>query len=422
MNLAYGSSVLPFQPESDVTWQMLPAEEPGAAFMPDPVILDRAMEALLRQLDNQGVSRGDQLLLVIPDHTRRCRLETILPRLLPRLESELSLKIRLLVANGSHVLQPEALVREVVGEEVFESYTVRQHDARDESWMHSLGETTAGTPVAINRMALEADWIVTIGGILYHYFAGFGGGPKMLLPGIAALETIRINHRRTIDPATGQFHAGCREGNIETNPVYHDLAEVVRFFPRALSLQLVLSPSGEIAAAAAGPILSVQNELLPMVRRFYGVPVRDPADIVIASAGGYPADVNLIQAHKSIHHAFQALKPGGTLIVLAECREGIGSAAFLGYFTGASSREMGRELLRNYLINGHTAMTLKSKSEQARIILVSELDGATVRRTGMIPAASLDEAWALAKVGLPAAAAGYIMPKASKYLPLHDPS
>lgn len=420
MNLAFGNSTVSFQPGAGVAWQLLPELETGTAVRPDPDPVGPAIDALIRQLDDQGARRGEHLLLVIPDHTRRCRLETILPRLLPRLESDLSLKIRLVVANGSHVLQPDALVREVVGDEVWETYAVSQHDSRDEARLEYLGATSAGTPVAINRLAVETDWIVTIGGILFHYFAGFGGGPKMLLPGIAALETIRINHRRTIDPETGQFHAGCREGHLETNPVYQDLAEVVRFFPRALSLQLVIAPDGRIAAAQSGPILPVQQELLPLVRHYYGVPISQRADVVIASAGGYPADVNLIQAHKSIHHGFQALKPGGTLIVLAECREGIGSASFLDYFSGGSSQEMGQELLRHYLINGHTALAVKSKSEQARIILVSELDGATVRRTGMIPAATLDEAWALAQPELPAAATGYIMPRAAKYLPLHD--
>ncbi len=418
MLLKYGSRTISFQPDPSVAWQLLPEVEPGGAEAGNTASIRLAIHELLRQMAEQGAGAGENLLVVVPDHTRRCRLEQILPLLLPALEERFSPQIRLLVANGSHVLQPDELVCEVVGADVFARYPVVQHDAHYEAGLVSLGTTSTGTPVAINQMALEADRIITIGGILYHYFAGFGGGPKMLLPGIAGLETIRINHRRTLDPATGQFHAECREGNIETNPVFLDLAEIVRFLPQALSLQLVLSPRGEIVEAAAGPILPIQKRLIPAVRLHYGLPIVGRADVVIASAGGHPADVNLIQAHKSIHHAFQALKPGGALILLAECREGIGSSSFMGYFTGRSAGEMGAELLRNYLINGHTALALRSKTEQARIILVSELDAGLVCSTGMSPAGSIAEAWDLARPHLPDRAKGYIMPAAAKYLPL----
>ncbi|HNW58367.1 MAG TPA: nickel-dependent lactate racemase [bacterium] len=422
MQLAYGSQLLSFHPDSGIHWRVFPEWEPDESAPPPSGWIEPAIAELIRQLTSLGASRGDNLLLVVPDHTRRCRLDEILPRLLPELEDALSLRIRILVANGSHVLQPEARMREVIGAEVYEAYPVVQHDCREEKRLEFLGTTTRGTPVTINRMALETDWVVTIGGILYHYFAGFGGGPKMLLPGIAGEETIRRNHRLTLDPGSGQFHPDCREGEIERNPVYLDLAEVCTFFPHALSLQLVLSPSGRLAAAAAGTILATQRRLLPEVRRFYSVPIPGHADLVIASAGGYPGDVNLIQSHKSIHHAFQALKPGGTLVVLAECSEGIGSAAFMSYFTGASAAEMGGELLRSYRINGHTALAMKSKTEAARVILVSALAPDQVRRTGMIPAASLEQAWELARPDLLEGATGYILPQASKYLPLALPA
>lgn len=418
MQLLYGSRTIPFEPEAGIAWKVLPAAAPVEEVPPAGDVIGTAIADLVHQLEALGASRGDTLLLVVPDHTRRCRLDELLPRLLPELEDALSLRTRILVANGSHVLQPEALVREVIGGEVYDAYPVTQHDGREEKRLEFLGSTSRGTPVLVNRMALEVDWVVTIGGILYHYFAGFGGGPKMLLPGIAGLESIRSNHRFTLDPATGQFHPDCREGEIDRNPVYLDLAEVCTFFPHALSLQLVLTPAGQIAAAAAGPILPTQRQLLPSVRRLYSIPLTARADVVLASAGGYPGDVNLIQSHKSIHHAFQALKPGGTLIVLAECREGIGSSSFMGYFTGVSAAEMGQELLRTYLINGHTALALKSKTEAARIILVSALAPEVVKRTGMIPAQSLAEAWALARMELPARAEGYIMPKAGQFLPL----
>ena len=418
MRLFYGNSTIDFQPDAHIDWHVLPKPDQAEDLTVSGDSLQRAIADLIRQLEVSGACKGDTVLLVVPDHTRRCRIDEILALLLPELDEALSLRIRILIANGSHALQPEDAVRELIGGEVYDCYPVTQHDCCDEQRMEFLGATTAGTPISINRAAMEADWIITIGGILFHYFAGYGGGAKMLLPGIAGRETIRINHRRTLDPATGQFHPDCRDGNIATNPVYSDLVEICAFFPRALSLQVVLTPLGEIAAAAAGPILPVQRDLLPLVRRFYSIPLSERADIVIASAGGYPGDVNLIQSHKSIHHAYQAVKPGATLIVLAECREGIGSATFMEYFTGASAAEMGDLLLRHYLINGHTALALKTKTEGAQIILVSALAPELVRRTGMIPAASFAEAWRIASSSLPAKGLGYILPHAARYLPV----
>ena len=141
-------------------------------------------------------------------------------------------------------------------------------------------------------------------------------------------------------------------------------------------------------------------------------------DVVVASAGGFPADVNLIQSHKSIHHAYQAVKENGWLIVMAECAEGIGSKTFLPYFDYGSSRNIGQRLLEDYQINGHTALALKTKVEQANIVFVSNLDPQMVEKIGMIPAKNLTEAWEIAKKHLNAEALGYILPTASAHVPV----
>lgn len=420
MLLKYGTDHVSFTPDTEVAWTVLPQHEPGDFAVPGIELIDKAVADLVMQLRDQDVASGSRFLLVVPDHTRRCRLAEILGALLPALVKHLNPAIKIIVANGSHVLQPEAIVRDLVGESVYDHFPVIQHDAKDDAQLIELGVTSFGTPVRLNKLVIESDWIITIGGILYHYFAGFGGGPKMLLPGIAGLETIRSNHQRTLDPRTGMYHQDCEVGNITTNPVFIDLAQVVEFVPRVLSLQVVLSPRGEIVEAEAGPLLAVHKRLCERVRQLYGVPVQKKADVVVVSAGGYPADVNLIQSHKSIHHAFQILKPGGILIALAECREGIGSSYFMRYFNGANSAQMGARLLSDYQINGHTALALRIKTESARVILVSELENREVEQTGMHPAASFAEAWKMAKNHLPASAIGYIMPNGSKYVPINQ--
>jgi len=416
MKFKYGKTTIAFIPPQQVAWQVLTKSANGPK-VDESQIVQNAVASLMTQLDERHISRESKILFIIPDHTRRCRLEVILPILAPELESRFSAHVEMLVANGNHVLQPDSVLRDLVGDDIWHNYPIHQHNAKDEAALSFFGETSMGTPVWLNRMVGEADFIITVGGVLYHYFAGFGGGPKMLLPGVAGYETIRTNHRRTIDETTGQFHSQCFEGNIKTNPVFLDLKEVVKFVTNVLSLQIVLSIDGKIVDAMAGEILPVHQQVCEKVKDIYSIPIKDKADVVVASAGGFPADVNLIQSHKSIHHAFQAVKESGWMIVLAECAEGIGSETFLPYFDEPTSSHIAQRLFQDYQINGHTALTLKSKAERANIVLVSNLQPELVEKIGMIPAPSLDAAWRMIEPRLQGTFHGYLMPSASIFVP-----
>ena len=361
MQLKYGKAAMDFEPPANINWQILRKDLPFS-LQPEAQIIEQAVLNLIQQLGDAGVRKNAKLLLVVPDHTRRCRLEFILPILTTSLEERFAATLQILIANGSHVLQPEETIRNLVGDAIFKKYAVVQHDALVQASLVHLCHSSNGTPFCLNRQIKEVDFIITIGGILYHYFAGFGGGAKMLFPGIAGYESIRANHRRTVYAVSGLFHSHCHEGNITTNPVYRDLAEVVQFVPNLLSLQLALSPEGKIVFAAVGEVLSTHKQVCKKVEDIYSIPLAEKADVVIASAGGFPADVNLIQSHKSIHHAYQAVKENGWLIVMAECAEGIGSKTFLPYFDYGSSRTIGQRLLEDYQINCHTALALKTKA------------------------------------------------------------
>jgi len=396
MRLKYGKTTVDFEPPAYIDWHILQKDLPFSP-PPETQIIEQAVLDLTQQFEAAGVRRNAKLLLVVPDHTRRCRLELILPLLTKSLKERFAASLQILIANGSHVLQPEETIRNLVGDAIFKKYSVAQHDALDRDSLIHLGDSSNGTPFRLNRKIKEVDFVITIGGILYHYFAGFGGGAKMLFPGIAGYESIRANHRRTIDATSGQFHPFCYEGNITTNPVYLDLLEVMPFVSNVLSLQLALSPQGKIVFAAVGEVLPTHKLVCKKVEEIYSIPLAEKVDVVVASAGGFPADVNLIQSHKSIHHAYQAVKENGWLIVMAECAEGIGSKTFLPYFDYGSSQNIGQRLLEEYQINGHTALALKTKVEKANIVFVSNLDPQMVEKIGMIPAKNLAEAWELTK-------------------------
>ncbi|MBN1543061.1 nickel-dependent lactate racemase [candidate division KSB1 bacterium] len=414
VELKYGRKVVSLNPPSFIRW--LPLEKT----IDEPPVSERALltdaaDTLISQLKELPLRRGARLLLVVPDHTRKCRLSDILPILLQRLEESFQPLVEILIANGSHVVQPESTVENLVGKEVYRRLDVVQHNALCSEDMRYVGETTAGTPIRLNRRVVEADCVVTVGGTLYHYFAGFGGGPKMLLPGVADIETIRLNHRRTIDPDTGTFHENCREGEIDNNPVYQDLVQVLRFLPRLISLQVVLDAMGRFHYAGVGPVVEIQKEAIARVRALYRIPLAEKADIVLASAGGYPADLNLIQSHKSIHHAYQVVRPGGVLVMFAECSEGIGSSTFMPYFQNGSSLDIAAALLQDYQINGHTALALRSKTESVSLYLVSMLPDSLVKEMGMLPLKADESMWQILSKGL--FSEGYLFPQASLYSP-----
>jgi nickel-dependent lactate racemase len=415
LKLRFGKTWKDFAPPHSIEWEILSQNIDNRKDKNET--LDKALGQLIQRVKEKKLEKTSRILLVVPDHTRRCNLPTILPRIIHSLELEINAQIEILIANGSHVIEPFENVKTLLGEYVTAHYIFSQHDCRDKESLEYIGDTSNGTPIWINKKVLQADLVISIGGILYHYFAGFGGGPKMLLPGVAGHETIRINHRRTIDKRTGKFHSHCYEGNISTNPVYLDLVEIVDYIHNWISFQMALDTNGDIFYAAAGEVQSTQKEVCEYVEKIFSIPIQYKADIVIASAGGFPADVNLIQTHKAIHHAFQAVKENGVIIIFAACEDGIGSATFMPYLQAGNSEEIGKMLLDDYKINGHTALAVKTKAEQAKILLISQLDPSLVKKTGMYPCADIQSAWERLDTFDVKMKNGYILPTANVHVP-----
>jgi len=416
IQLRYGDRSVSFPLPDEYRWTVLDRETPAAG--DEDSRIDSGMKQLRIHLQASLLPKHSRVLLVIPDRTRRCRLERILPPLLDLLDGEFHASCRVLIANGSHVFQEENIVREMVGEAVWGRIPIEQHDCRADGEMTDFGLTRRGTPVLLNRRLREADLVITVGGVQFHYFAGFGGGPKMIFPGLAAYESILANHFLSLDLERGDLHSGCREGELDANPVFQDLSEAAEMVDRVLSFQVMLDGAGHIGRCECGPIRDAHRRLTETVAARYSLPLLEQADLVLASAGGFPADINLIQAHKAIHHAYTAVKPGGWLIVLAECRQGIGSETLLSYLDGGGSMTVVDKLRREYRLNGQTALALRKKAEACRIVFVSELDREIIRRTGMVPAADLAEAWKIVSSGAVGTGKSAILfPRASQFVP-----
>jgi len=378
--------------------------------------------SLARPVGSLPLSRilrpADSVAIAVSDITRYSATEIFLPHLLRETDAAgvPRNRVTLFVARGTHRALTGGELREALGEELSSGIRVEQSDPDGETT--DLGTTSRGTPVRVYRPVLEHDRIVLTGTISFHYFAGFGGGRKALVPGCAARETASETHFRIFRTDGPGKHHLARAGILAGNPVHEDIVEAVAMAQPAFLLNTLLAPDKKLLDAVAGHWQKAHEEGCARYAKMFRVRIPRRYRLVIASAGGHPKDINFIQAHKALDHAFQAVEEGGALILLAECPDRFGSPAFFPWFRFEDPDTMEADLRANYQIYGQTAHATFVKAKARNIILVSSLRPEEVERMGMTPAASLDEAVRMAKQLLgelpPTLAipdAGYLLPE-----------
>lgn len=325
------------------------------------------------------IHANDKTLIIVPDKTRKARIDFVLKFVLERLKNR---SIKILFANGTHARQTEAEKREIIGDEIYNNFEIFEHDAYNGEF-HYFGRTSRGTEIFLNKLVSEADKIILIGSITHHYFAGAGGGAKMLIPGVASYKTATQNHKLTLTP-DGDINPEATNLKLDNNPVYEDIVEAFKICNlKVVHLGVILDEQDRITSAFFGDVISSHRAGVDFLRKFFTIYVNEKFDTVISSAGGFPKDVNFIQSHKSIHHSCYILKEGGTLFSFIECRDGIGSRTFLDWFKFKNIEDMKRHLLENYSMNGHTALSLRNKLKFANIIVRSELEDDVLNLMGL---------------------------------------
>ncbi len=365
------------------------------------------------------VEPGDRVCVVVPDITRACGSARIARLLLERLTALGVRKdrIELLVGAGTHRAPTATEIDRIVGADVARRVAVHHHDAVDASSHARLGATSRETPVELNRRAVEADRTILVGGISFHYFAGFSGGRKALLPACASERSIQANHLLAFDRASLTRAAGVESGRLDGNPVSEDMEGAARIFGPAFLVNSVLNDEDRIAALYAGDLFAAHRKGCAEYMEAHSVAAPEKRAVVVVSCGGAPCDINMIQSHKALEHARFVLEDGGDLVLLAECPEGLGRPDFLDWFVPGGAAATARMLVDSYKLNGQTAWGIRWKAERYRVRLVSSLDPETVRRMGMIPHRSLDEALA-ASAGGP----GWVIPSGLATLPILEPA
>ena len=322
------------------------------------------------------------IAVVVADKTRRCGYDRYLPILLEALQNRGIDRsaITLYIAYGTHPVQQEEESRNAYGES-FHRYRFVHHDCKDMGLFADLGKTRRGTPIRLRRDILAADRLITFGAVSHHYFAGFGGGRKLVFPGLGEREAIYRNHGLFLDPRRRILATGCRPGVLDENPLAEDLAEVESHRPADLAVHGLLDSHGEVCRLLVG----AGDAHFRRACRLHGEACETTGsryDLVVASCGGHPKDINFIQAHKAVHHAAEFVVDGGTLIVLAQCPDGIGSTTFLPWFSLGGWDAAFDRLLAAYQGNGGTALAMMEKCRRIDIRLVTDLSAELCRTLG----------------------------------------
>jgi nickel-dependent lactate racemase len=417
MELKYGSTTYTLD---------LPSDHLAGVVAPSLIVADESpadiIEAALDSCTTviSSFRAGEKVVIVTSDITRYTGSEIYLPLLVERLNRQgiADCDIEILIALGTHRKQTEHEHQRIVGS-LFGRIRVSDHECDDHDALVVVGTTSNGVKVSINRKAVEADHLILTGTIGFHYFAGFGGGRKSLLPGIASRKACMASHFAVLNPGEGTGkNPLATTGNLEGNPVHRTMVEGCALAKPDFILNTVLTADKRIIAVFAGDWRAAHESGCRFYRERFAYPLAEKGDLVVASCGGFPKDINLIQAHKSMEYAAQALKDGGVMILLAECRDGFGNGTFFNWFRHKRLEEFEAALRAQYEINGQTAYSLLQKAQRFRIILVSQFPVQQVEEMGMIPAKSLDEAMNLAAGMLPAKWRCYLMPEAGSVLPV----
>jgi len=413
MDLAYGRRTIEFSFDEDRfsvlntgadSKSPLSDFEIGAAF--DSPIASPPLDEI--------AGADDSVLIVVSDATRATASAQVVNLLVRRLiQAGVSpAHIAVIFATGIHRPVSEKEKVELLTPFIVQRLRVLQHDAYDRAKLTTLGKTERGVTVEVNSALKEFSRVFVIGGIMFHYFAGFTGGRKSICPGLASAETIEATHMLALDFERGGRKAGVAAGLLDGNAVHEECERVASLVAPAFGINTIVNEDKRVVRMFCGDWRLAHRAACEYYLDQHSVAIPAKRDIVIASCGGFPHDINMIQAHKALDMAALACNESGTIILLAECSDGLGRPDFLKWFDESDSRALEARLVNGYEVNGQTAWALLTKAERYRVCLVSELPSDDVKRMRMIPVRTISEALEGAMAG-----GGFILPRGAAVLP-----
>ena len=416
VELGYGRGRIGFVDEAERFQVLAPADD-----VADQPLSDAQLGMLIDDpFDSQTlediISPNESVLIVVSDATRATASGQIVNLLVRRL-IQLGVApydLRIIFATGIHRPVTTEEKRDLLTPFVLQRIRTLDHNAEDAGAHVELGTTERGTPIELNRALVEHDHVILTGAVGFHYFAGFTGGRKSICPGLASARTIAATHLHALDFETGARRAGVGAGRLDGNAVHEECERIAAEVAPSFLLNTWTNEAGRAVRLYAGDWRSAHRLACAEYAEAHTLPIAEKRPLVVASCGGWPHDLNLIQAHKTLDMAAHACTEGGSIILVAECADGLGRADFLRWFDAESSHALAARLREAYAVNGQTAWSLLNKAERFDVHLVSRLEDADVRRMRMTPARTIEDA--LAQGG--GDAQGFVMPYGARYMPV----
>lgn len=357
------------------------------------------------------VKPGERIVIITSDITRPMPSKLVLPLLMEELldAGVAYADITVVFALGSHRKHTEEEKKYLVGEEIYNKIRCVDSDVKQ---CKMLGTTTRGTPVEIFDVVANADRRICLGNIEFHYFAGYSGGSKAIMPGVSTRAAIQANH-------SGMVRDEARAGAINNNPVRLDIEEVVDFVPIDFILNVVLDENKQIIKAVAGHYVKAHREGCRFLDSLYKIEIPRKADIVITTPGGYPKDINLYQAQKALDNAKHAVRDGGIIILLASCTEGYGEEVFEKWINASTSPDdLVTRIRSNFELGGHKAAAIALVEKKARIFIVADMPREKSSKLYMEPFDSMEATLEKAFADMGRDAGVLLMPHGGSTLPV----
>jgi len=354
----------------------------------DPV--NEVRRALANPIGNEKLkelaSPQDKVIILVSDISRPCPSNILLPPILEELKEAGVSKdqITIVFGLGVHRKHTEEEKKKLVGENIYNQIKCIDHDIDN---CVKIGTTKRGNEISVFKKILEADFIIATGNLEFHYFAGFSGGAKAIAPGVCSRNTIANNHKHFLEP-------GAKAGKIEGNPIREEIEEIGEMVGINFMVNAVLNSHKKVVRVVAGDVTKAHREGAEYINNIFGVKIDNLADIVIASPGGYPKDIDLYQTHKAMENAKLAVKKGGIIIVAGECRDGLGEESFAEALNGKlSPKELIEELKNNFILGRHKASRIANINLNTEIYLVSNLSDEIKKNLFIKSFDSLEEAF-----------------------------
>jgi len=415
--LGYGSKRVEFEYDARQYEILVPETSAGH------LLSDRDINAILdapiaSPAIDDLITPGDTVLIVTSDATRATGSAHVINLLVRRLiqAGVATGNIAIIFATGIHRPVREEEKAELLTPFIAQRIRTINHDAYDPAGLVQIGTGADGSPIEVNRALAEFSKIILTGSLGFHYFAGFTGGRKSICPGLAAARTIEATHMLALDFERGGRREGVAAGLMKGNAVSEECERVAALVNPTFLVNTIVNEAGEIEQVFAGHWRTAHERGCEIYATGHSQTIPEKRELVIVSCGGAPYDINMIQAHKALDMAAHACRDGGTIVMLAECADGLGRSDFLKWFESKDSRALELRLRESYEVNGQTAWALLTKAERFRVHIVTSLSEAAARQMRMIPAQSIESAVS----SVSRSAKGYIMPRGAALLPKID--